>query len=167
MPGLEEATLFQSTLPARGATSMSSSSYRYGIISIHAPRTGSDELMLNLLDEPLQFQSTLPARGATATKPVALLCALNFNPRSPHGERRCRVFLIFRRVQHFNPRSPHGARQRSGHLPAAKGIMSIHAPRTGSDGGGSNLSIMDLVFQSTLPARGATYLSMRLSNASR
>ena len=36
-------TRFQSTLPARGATGSSVSLARIAFISIHAPRTGSDE----------------------------------------------------------------------------------------------------------------------------
>ena len=57
--------LFQSTLPARGAT-------------------------LDALDKRIRvnlFQSTLPARGATATVSSTQPIALYFNPRSPHGER--------------------------------------------------------------------------------
>ena len=77
------------------------------------------------------FQSTLPARGATTPRKT-LLQTRYFNPRSPHGERRLRQY----RAQN---------RQR----------ISIHAPRTGSDKmifAGMCLAI----FQSTLPARGAT-----------
>ena len=57
-------TGFQSTLPARGATT----------------RTGT-----NLSD--FQFQSTLPARGATFSDSTDIEQLTNFNPRSPHGER--------------------------------------------------------------------------------
>ena len=81
-------TGFQSTLPARGATETPSASPSAATISIHAPRTGSD-------------------RGGRAPE----LCrAADFNPRSPHGERRdfraCSV-----RPGNFNPRSPHGERR--------------------------------------------------------
>ena len=56
--------LFQSTLPARGATRIARYCCAKLKISIHAPRTGSD---------------------AASTSPSA--CIGNFNPRSPHGER--------------------------------------------------------------------------------
>ena len=79
--------IFQSTLPARGAT-----------------------VCLAVWLQAGRFQSTLPARGATTRRQSQMARINNFNPRSPHGERR-RVFLIFRRVQHFNPRSPHGERR--------------------------------------------------------
>ena len=36
------SVIFQSTLPARGATCTPEREYRDGEISIHAPRTGSD-----------------------------------------------------------------------------------------------------------------------------
>ena len=55
-----------------------------------------------------------------------------FNPRSPHGERRCKLRwpkLIF----NFNPRSPHGERP-TAIAPAGEVLkISIHAPRMGSD----------------------------------
>ena len=102
--------IFQSTLPARGATKRAGGLYRRERISIHAPRTGSDYVVLiraargryfnprsphgerlfccGFLSALLLFQSTLPARGAT--RPQASHCSfpIHFNPRSPHGERR-------------------------------------------------------------------------------
>ena len=57
----------------------------------------------------------------------------------------------------FNPRSPHGERRANRlHRNTVAHRISIHAPRTGSD---LPLEIYFLVlveFQSTLPARGAT-----------
>ena len=58
--------LFQSTLPARGATKASINSRLSELISIHAPRTGSDP-----------FAAALVRRRPS-----------DFNPRSPHGERQ-------------------------------------------------------------------------------
>ena len=56
---------FQSTLPARGATSADHMAQAPDCISIHAPRTGSDpwDCQSKRIYQP--FQSTLPARGAT------------------------------------------------------------------------------------------------------
>ena len=56
---------FQSTLPARGATTSISVTDGAGAISIHAPRTGSDTFIFLCLFHLRKFQSTLPARGAT------------------------------------------------------------------------------------------------------
>ena len=123
-------------------------------ISIHAPRTGSDSTTLQKIKTPLTFQSTLPARGAT-TAQRANHCrfsisihaprtgsdtstgkrstiSLNFNPRSPHGERR---YLRAHGgcARNFNPRSPHGERQTWFTPLTFTQSISIHAPRTGSD----------------------------------
>ena len=80
-------SIFQSTLPARGATVKAGANPAILRISIHAPRTGSD-LLCQPVREPQrkQFQSTLPARGATAHRAYTC-CTGHFNPRSPHGER--------------------------------------------------------------------------------
>ena len=81
----------------------------YYIISIHAPRGGSD-------------------RPDTASSALEF----HFNPRSPWGERRRFKSCLFRQ-KHFNPRSPWGERP---HLPGLLvhfDCISIHAPRGGSD----------------------------------
>ncbi len=78
---------FQSTLPARGATPVRSSCTTTG-----------------------KFQSTLPARGATRPCP----------PDSPPCRR-------------FNPRSRRGERRRCGCAGADVQPVSIHAPGEGSD----------------------------------
>ena len=57
--------IFQSTRPARGATSGDQSACDADVISIHAPREGRD-LFVGANDPSLgKFQSTRPARGAT------------------------------------------------------------------------------------------------------
>ena len=48
-------------------------------------------------------------------RPIFIITTENFNPRSPHGERRPRARTPRARTLHFNPRSPHGER----HLPLA------------------------------------------------
>ena len=58
---------------------------------------------------------------------------LNFNPRSPHGERHDPPVVFV----------PHAA-------------ISTHAPRTGSDQGVAAVLQLNAAFQPTLPARGAT-----------
>ena len=68
VPGIESERLeFQSTLPARGATTYRRRSVLPLGVSIHAPRAGSDSPTYRLLSD-----------------------AWRFNPRSPRGERlRC------------------------------------------------------------------------------
>ena len=147
--------LFQSTLPARGATATSGAGTQTKEISIHAPRTGSDGGVSEHHRAPLNFNPRSP-HGER------LLCVydksqnINFNPRSPHGERRrlrlrrCRLRRIsihaprtgsdrvddyhrWMRYLHFNPRSPHGERHPALRRVSESLPISIHAPRTGSD----------------------------------
>ena len=104
-------TTFQPTLPARGATDFintllaqygdfnprSPHGERHNLttpaddsasISTHAPRTGSDGAFRACGCHAGQFQPTLPARGATGSAGGSRRLRPNFNPRSPHGERR-------------------------------------------------------------------------------
>ena len=78
---------FQSTLPAWGETYAVGARVRYGGISIHSPRMGRDGILRFLRRRIQRFQSTLPAWGETrAAAPRRR--RRNFNPLSPHGERR-------------------------------------------------------------------------------
>ena len=65
----------------------------------------------------------------------------DFNPRSPRGERRGVDVGVGLRIQ-----------------------ISIHAPRGGSDLSKSSSSLQSVVFQSTLPAGGATSHSPYLAD---
>ncbi len=125
------------------------------LISIHAPRAGSDPQLFGTGAAQGQFQSTLPVRGATgeqAKRGGEVMISIHapragsdcirlrvasaseyFNPRSPCGERRDLCFRGEEKCQYFNPRSPCGERP--------KLIVRAGPPVT---------------FQSTLPVRGAT-----------
>ena len=126
------AGVFQSTLPARGAT---------------------DADVLFLCN--VEFQSTLPARGATrVTKAECLDLPISIHAPRTGSDRPCGQ-MRGRRVRDFNPRSPHGERRATdayrsafwtfqstlparGATPSSAFSMpqsgiSIHAPRTGSD----------------------------------
>ena len=105
------ARIFQSTLPARGATFVETPEEIGASISIHAPRTGSD--------------------------PVGVRCA--------------------RALKDFNPRSPHGERQPCASSPATVSVFQSTLPARGATELQRRAEIADVVvFQSTLPARGAT-----------
>ena len=103
--------LFQSTLPARGATGAAPEGRNGSGISIHAPRTGSDVISRSFLS----------------------VLQVDFNPRSPHGERQKNLSKGHCVMRHFNPRSPHGERLFGAAHRLPHGGISIHAPRTGSD----------------------------------
>ena len=102
------------------------------LISIHAPRTGSDDACI-LPDSCFRkFQSTLPARGATPDVRFRISAKGDFNPRSPHGERRA-LPIHPRLSARFQSTLPaRGATWERVGMGADRTI-SIHAPRTGSD----------------------------------
>ena len=126
--------IFQSTLPARGATSLSTVQYLCYPISIHAPRTGSDQKALKTGADPVIFQSTLPARGATLHQ-FAMICpCLSFQSTLPaRGATRISA-EAYTRLKLISIHAP-----RTGSDYILQDIVdvsqiSIHAPRTGSDG---------------------------------
>ena len=106
----------------------------------------------------------------------------DFNPRSPDGERR-EVATPCCSISYFNPRSPDGERRYDAMYHPAQwrfqstlpgwgattmefrtplaGLISIHAPRMGSDKSPRRNSDSFYAFQSTLPGWGATYFNMR------
>ena len=128
-------SLFQSTLPLRGAT--------------RRPKATRPTC---------PFQSTLPLRGATRPQTPAKRPCLYFNPRSPCGERPLGT-AGGSDHRHFNPRSPCGERRGANIQYASQKLISIHAPLAGSDSRTTIKIIIDESFQSTLPLRGATAAS--------
>ena len=142
--------LFQSTLPARGATPLRGVEqvriYDFNPRSPHGERHGA----LKYVIEHKIFQSTLPARGAT-NKEREQHAAETFQSTLPaRGATGC-IMSNTKTNQNFNPRSPHGERQviyKRGHV---FGYISIHAPRTGSDRDGSHLSAWGEYFNPRSP----------------
>ena len=81
------------------------------------------------------FQSTLPLRGATSLLRICAHC-FGISIHAPLTGSDAGWFQILVLDKHFNPRSPYGER----HVPCASNSVSI-------------------IFQSTLPLRGATGLA--------
>ena len=147
---------FQSTLPARGATFGKRKEGTGEKISIHAPRTGSDVKRNTDHITPLYFNPRsphgerlvaceesqavtiisihAPRTGSDEAMMTGEARVTDFNPRSPHGERLICVLCMFNFKRYFNPRSPHGERPCSARRCGLLRPISIHAPRTGSDG---------------------------------
>ena len=100
-------------------------------ISTHAPRTGSDcPFAASTGQKSAYFNPRSPHGERPADKRCNQL-RKHFNPRSPHGERP--VVGGSNCFQNdFNPRSPHGERHVNAFI-ARAGLISTHAPRTGSD----------------------------------
>ena len=149
-----EAKQFQPTLPARGATCAGSA--KGGRREYFNPRSPHGERRAELKETS--------GDG-------------HFNPRSPHGERRTtrRSLPTWSR---FQPTLPARGATYGTALELSKTVISTHAPRTGSDDSKSFASRVwndfnprsphgerrdgeyavggKLIFQPTLPARGAT-----------
>ena len=125
--------LFQSTPPARGATHLRSQTIEADTFQSTPPARGATITFLNQQGFTL-FQSTPPARGATSL----IMCLVEDATISIHAPREGGDFL-------------------PGFLPVVTGI-SIHAPREGGDAPASIFSRETVRFQSTPPARGATYV---------
>ena len=110
----QSAHKFQSTLPVWGATDNNLINFQPGVISIHAPRVGSDSMM-----------------------PLSALKTRDFNPRSPCGERPCPTLRKPRKPGFQSTLPVWGATQHC-RIQAEKKAISIHAPRVGSDKIGSS-----------------------------
>ena len=123
---------FQSTLPGWGATRHGNVEHHRQVISIHAPRMGSDRKGNRLRSRHSKFQSTLPGWGATGVLFEHIQAHNHFNPRSPDGERHAAA-CPHAHGRDFNPRSPDGERLVRWNLIQMHLIISIHAPRMGSD----------------------------------
>ena len=108
---LPVAYIFQSTLPSQGATLRGGGILHRGkyfnprsphrerqhfhfmrsvikAISIHAPLTGSDDRTRKLPNAPPHISIHAPLTGSDDTWIATTHKAINFNPRSPHRERR-------------------------------------------------------------------------------
>ncbi len=199
-PSGRACTGFQSTPPARGATAIPHRVSECGQSFNPRPPQGERPQPVHLvIMVQVRFQSTPPARGATALPPTVDRQSKGFNPRPPQGERH-QPNRFANGPLRFNPRPPQGERQitlaqwqeqqQFQSTPPARGatvdgnavtllhVVSIHAPRKGSDQRncyqrhnqwcfnprppqGERLSEIDCeaelgLFQSTPPARGAT-----------
>ena len=103
-------------------------------ISIHAPREGSDRCSLVADVIGIPFLSTLPARGATLPPWILFSTSPIISIHAPREGSDAQTVLF----------------------PFLEGVISIHAPREGSDPTGSKIRPWRPAFLSTLPARGAT-----------
>ena len=124
-------------------------------ISIHAPREGSDGVTL-FCKAHGDISIHAPREGSDCTPKSIWTPGSLFLSTLPARGATGRLRRKISPVHDFYPRSPRGERQRrtDGQLPRCR--ISIHAPREGSDLGQLSMSSPKSVFLSTLPARGAT-----------
>ena len=169
---------FQSTLPAWGETpapvvtaddeNISIHSPRMGrdrtarvmffplSISIHSPRMGRDPAPLRDWPRRYPFQSTLPAWGETSDERPRYGIYDNFNPLSPHGERRWRSIASVQ-TGRFQSTLPAWGETKVEAARYGQGGISIHSPRMGRDAPPHLHRPPKNPFQSTLPAWGETW----------
>ena len=143
-------------LPARGATTPPDEGPVARAISIHAPRTGSDQLHSTRTPPRRDISIHAPRTGSDRHGASRETARFHFNPRSPHGERPAWREPSAATHSDFNPRSPHGERQKP---PAAHQPPEIYFnPRSphGERQSTRPRCTAHRAFQSTLPARGAT-----------
>ena len=103
------------------------------LISIHAPREGSDSTVSIGTTGSCNFYPRSP-RGERRVSWSTRRRGTDFYPRSPRGERQASVLILTEPVMDFYPRSPRGERQRE-----------------------KMIGLIINAFLSTLPARGATH----------
>ena len=127
----------------------------------------------------MAFQSTRPARGATVYRAPRARVHEHFNPRAPRGARRLQPVSVYKGVAisihapregrdrssarwtsrrcYFNPRAPRGARPRPGRWSGCQPCyFNPRAPRGARPTRSTPVGV-SFTFQSTRPARGATF----------
>ena len=146
-------------------------------ISIHAPLAGRDTISQRgttsarnfnprapcgarprgraAREQPHRFQSTRPLRGATMIGHGEWLPYLFQSTRPLRGATAAGMVLSPPRP-HFNPRAPCGARRDRRRGDYARADISIHAPLAGRDEIADVEIMLEQIFQSTRPLRGAT-----------
>ena len=133
--------------------------YRYllnnaNFISIHAPRGGSDISPQVPRKVTIAISIHAPRGGSDMLTIVFGSPGADFNPRSPRGERRRCMCAPERR--NFNPRSPRGERRTRPSFAILSSVFQSTLPAGGATPLCLNCFPVQDVFQSTLPAGGAT-----------
>ena len=125
-------SLFQPTLPARGATGYARIPQNPRMISTHAPRTGSDGTPYITNGRAFSISTHAPRTGSdfNAYETINRNRISTHAPRTGSDFSRLQILLA---LYNFNPRSPHGERRLITIAYKMAEQISTHAPRTGSD----------------------------------
>src|SRR5690606_22399663 len=95
----------QSTLPAKGATHITTKYTTQNKTSIHAPSEGSDAVLTDKEYWHLNFNPRSQRRERRVTVSMFFHTSSDFNPRSQRRERRVRTAGKKHITTYFNPRS--------------------------------------------------------------
>ena len=131
-------------------------------ISIHAPHAGSDAEEVQEQDHT-EISIHAPHAGSDVITYSPLDSIADFNPRSPCGERR-RNPERNPGCQNFNPRSPCGERLATARTMVLFVLFQSTLPMRGATKT-ETLYIVEGEFQSTLPMRGATVKRAGINDA--
>ena len=113
--------------PREGSDVVAVMVLQLGVISIHAPREGSDHQAAVQEQAKPQFQSTLPVRGATS------------------------AFWRFLEIFSFQSTLPVRGATLPGYREKRQALISIHAPREGSDVGFATIKVFNSYFNPRSP----------------
>ena len=155
-PGLPRGGTFQSTLPARGATGCAPAERRNKSISLHAPRTGSD-LAISSFGGANLISIHAPRTGSDSiTVTIAVEIHISIHAPRTGSDPAAAPAAGGRRFQSTLP--ARGATRRTATHKRRRERFQSTLPARGATLL-NPINIAKQVFQSTLPARGATFPS--------
>ena len=146
--------MFQSTLPVRGATLEVGDGSGGPVVSIHAPREGSDLRRSSAISPNIRVSIHAPREGSDLfCMPIKRNRIVSIHaPRE--GSDRALADLPFA-IYDVSIHAPREGSDPPMHPQGRNVVVSIHAPREGSDLLWRRVRMVRVV-QSTLPVRGAT-----------
>ena len=130
-------------------------SAHHTVVSIHAPRVGSDVSVASSACNKGRFQSTLPVWGATLRQASSLNSWVLFQSTLPVWGATTVANIIRRASTSFNPRSPCGERRSFVFSYVVSTVFQSTLPVWGATNFCAK-SYKIVKFQSTLPVWGAT-----------
>ena len=139
--------------PRAGSDSISVTSTDTTDVSTHAPRAGSDAVICFMQPSLSGFQLTLPERGATNFVQHSFDCTTFQLTLPERGATRASVMHY--RPRCFNSRSPSGERPHSQSIAPLFVRFNSRSP-SGERPERGDTVLVEVVFQLTLPERGAT-----------
>ena len=149
--------LFQSMLPARGASTPTVITHKSAAISIHAPREGSIYAPVALLVAQDGISIHAPREGSIAVFRLRWGVHQQISIHAPREGSIPAEACVCHHPVHFNPCSPRGEHPMAGLLRRFCSIpFQSMLPARGASSSYVHNSIPIARFQSMLPARGAS-----------
>ena len=151
-----DSSMFQSTLPMRGATERNRVGHGPGRVSIHAPHAGSDFKAMRVQVWYCSVSIHAPHAGSDSNVGCALGDLVDVSIHAPHAGSDSRVGAHHRPHNPFQSTLPmRGATPSSSRSRTTRRGFNPRSPCGERPGQSDGVSGID-EFQSTLPMRGAT-----------